>query len=115
MKFIEIVLAYIGCFAICYFVAKVYFIGALRIHDKFHGRWTRLLMLYAWMIPFLVFVIPIGIFGPTWISEKAELLVRSRGSTLVLIVIGAIGWAATLFAALQSKTGRQYSGAIRMK
>ena len=114
MKFIEIVLTCMGCFAICYFVAKVYFIGALRIRDKFHGRWTRLLMLYALMIPFLVFVIPIGIFGPAWISDRAELFVRSSDSTLVLIVIGAIGWAATLLAALQSKTERQYTGAIRM-
>lgn len=100
MKFIEVILAYAGCLALCYLIAKVYFMGALRIHNKFQRGSTRPLLLYAWLILFLVSVITIGIFGPAWISEKRELLARSSELTVVLIVIGAIGWASRVSSSL---------------
>ena len=64
------------------------------------------------MILFLVSGIPLGIFGPAWISDRAGLVVFSPNSTLFLIVIGAIGWAAIIVAALKSKIGRQFAAAM---
>ena len=113
IQLVKSALVYMVCMAVCYSGAKVYFLCALGIHANVRVKIGRSILLYGLLILFMVLITPIGIFGPAWIFARAELSVRSSESTLVQIIVGVVGWATMVIAALLSKTGHRFTEAMR--
>jgi hypothetical protein len=99
--------------ASCHWGARAYFAAVLYLNNIVHGRFLRTLMLYVCGTAFAAIEIPTGTFGPLWLCEELHLISGGQIARSILILLGAVALAISVWAAFRSEDGRRFSKTLR--
>ena len=100
----------IYCF-VCYSFVRIYFLGAVYMHQHFHKAFVHFL-LFIWLGIFATTIIAIFLF-PAWLSEKLVIFDRSPNTTGALILFGGIVFFISLSCGWFGQEGRKFKDAFK--
>jgi hypothetical protein len=97
----------------CYWGARAYFVVMLNLDKSTRSKGLRILLFYVCGTAFAAIEIPMGTFGPLWLCEQLHLISDGQNASSILILLGAVSLAISVWAAFRSEDGRRFSKTLR--
>lgn len=69
-------------------LSVVYFRIQRKLKVEVGGKYR--LIEYAIFIPFILFLVPTGMFLPAWLAEKMNIVERTENSTILFLCVGML-------------------------